>query len=56
MNKNKAKNENSNDKKDLQINLESVPLSKDYLFQKYANKDPIKTNVSKNSVARTKGL
>ena len=54
---NKNKNETtSTDKKDLQINLESVPLSKDYLFQKYATKDPIKTTLPKNSVVRTKGL
>ena len=37
-------------------NLESVPLSKDYLFQKYATKDPNKTLLPKNSVVRTKGL
>ena len=56
VNKMKNKNETSTDKKDLQINSESVPLSKDYLFQKYSNKEPSKTNVSKNSVARTQGL
>ena len=56
INKIKNKIDTSTDKKDLQINLESVPLSKDYLFQKYSNKDPSKTNVSKNSVARTQGL
>ena len=47
---------NSVDKKDLNINLESVPLTKDYLFQKYSTKDPTKTNLPKNSVVRTKGL
>ena len=45
----------STDKKDL-INLESVQLSKDFLFQKYATKDPTKTTLPKNSVVRTKGL
>ena len=53
----KTKNETATtDKKDLQANLESVPLAKDSLFQKYSTKDPIKTNLPKNSVARTKGL
>ena len=55
MNKNKVET-TSTDKKDLNVNLESVPLSKDYLFQKYATKDPNKTLLPKNSVVRTKGL
>ena len=54
MNKNKL-DTTSTDKKDL-INLESVQLSKDFLFQKYATKDPTKTTLPKNSVVRTKGL
>ena len=54
MNKNKL-DTTSTDKKDL-INLESVQLSKDFLFQKYSTKDPTKTTLPKNSVVRTKGL
>ena len=56
MDKNKNKNETSStDKKEL-ANLEAVPLSKDFLFQKYATKDQNKNNLPKNSVVRTKGL
>ena len=53
---NKKKNETSStDKKEL-VNLETVPLSKDFLFQKYSTKDQNKNNLPKNSVVRTKGL
>ena len=56
MNKNKNKNDTSSTDKKEAVNLEAVPLSKDFLFQKYSTKDQNKINIPKNSVVRTKGL
>ena len=56
MNKNKNKNETVSTDKIDPADLKAVPLSKDFLFQKYATKDQNKNNIPKNSVVRTKGL